>query len=76
MPVPVGVGQLAPYAVSGGQTNLNLVDTASGSVCEVTCTLHFTGTVAQIQADWATLAATNFGSLSTVLRYGHARSGF
>jgi hypothetical protein len=54
----------APFAASPGQTLVT--DATSGlPPVEVTITFHLVGTVAQIQADWAVLAAATITANSS-----------
>lgn len=53
----------APFAATAGQTLVT--DPTSGlPPVDVTITFKLTGTVAQIQADWATLAAATITATS------------
>jgi hypothetical protein len=55
-----------PYAALPDETD---DDTTVGQV-NVTVTLNFVGQIANVQADWNTLLATNFASPSVVASYG------
>lgn len=68
MPTPIVQG-LAPYAVPQDETNLDTTTAVDGNV-NVTITLQMTGTVANVQADWATIAAVNLVSPSAVMSVG------
>lgn len=62
MPVPISQSFVPWSALDGGTAT----DAVSGFV-DCTIQIHLTGTVANVQADWATLLATNLASPSALL---------
>lgn len=57
--------QDSPYAGNPDETN---DDTTVGSV-NLTVSISLVGTIAQVQADWATLVGTAYASQSAVASY-------
>ena len=73
MPVPIATTR-APYAIPAGETNLDT--TPAGIVTsEVQIVLKLTGTVAQLQADWATLLATSLTAPSAIMHVDQLLGG-
>lgn len=70
MPVPIQTS-LAPYASNPDETNLDTVDTGT-TEASVVLTIALSGTIAQIQADWATLAAVTLSAPSALLGWQEA----
>lgn len=60
----------APYANPLDQTYLDTVTAANGGLARATVSIELVGTVAQIQADWATLIAATF--TATTARITHS----
>lgn len=60
----------APYANPLDQTYLDTVTAANGGLVNARITIDLTGTVAQIQADWATVIAATM--TATTARINHS----
>lgn len=70
MPLPITT-TTAPYAIPSDETNDDTTTAVDGFV-DVTVTIHLTGQVSQVQADWATLAATALSSPSALMAWSAA----
>lgn len=58
--------QYAPGSITPDETNLDATTAVDGQI-DVTVCLHFNGLTSQVQADWATMLATNFASPSVIM---------
>jgi hypothetical protein len=65
MPLPTTV-TFAPYSVTADETNDDTTTAVDGEVTTIV-TVTFTGLISQVQADWATIAATNLTCPSVLL---------
>jgi hypothetical protein len=65
MPLPTTV-TFAPYTVTADETNDDQTTSVDGQVTTI-ITLTLTGLISQVQADWATLAATSLTCPSALL---------
>lgn len=62
----------APYANRLDETHLDAISAANGGNVNVRVTIDLNGTVAQVQADWATLIAATFTAVSARITHSAA----
>jgi hypothetical protein len=58
--------QPAPYLAAVGGSTVDTVTAAGGGQGQVTVSLVLTGSIANLQTDWATLVGTTFASQAVI----------
>lgn len=71
MAAPTPIKDAAPFAVPGGETNLDTTTPVDGNVT-VAVTITLTGTTTQVAADYATLAAVSVSAPSATITWDDA----